>query len=268
MEVVMRYFWVVIIAFCAIFDRCEAREVPEQRMMLVVLAGQSNMSGRGKVELEDKIAIPNVFTLDKNCKWVPSVEPTHFERVTCGTCLGRTFAEKLHEQYPDRIIGIVPCAVGGSPIETWMPGAVFERKKAKTIEHPYDDAVARIKVAQKDGDVVALLWHQGCSNNRRNKTFDEAYTDYRAKLEKVIHNFRTDIPELAGVPFIMGHLEAPKFKVDHVNQAIDDIVKTEPLTAAVSAEGVTHNADRVHYDRQSLRLLGERYFDAYLKLKH
>ena len=263
----MRYLLAVIFAFSAVFVSSHAQDIPEKRMMLVVLVGQSNMSGRGKVEPEDKIPIPNVYTLDKEGKWIPSVEPTHFERVTCGTCLGRTFAEKLHQQYPDRVIGIVPCAVGGSPIEVWFPGAAFERKKAKTIEHPYDDAIARIKIAQKDGDVIAVLWHQGCSNNRKDKAFDEAYADYRAKLEKVIQNFRTDIPELAGVPFILGHLEAPKFKVDHVNQTIDDIVKNDPLTAAVSADGVTLNSDNVHYDRRSLKMLGERYFEAYQKLK-
>ena len=265
----MRYLLAVIFACSAVFASSNAQEIPEKRMMLIVLAGQSNMSGRGKIEPEDKIPIPNVYTLDKEGKWIPSVEPTHFERVTCGTCLGRTFAEKLHQQYPDRVIGIVPCAVGGSPIEVWLPGAVFERKKAKTIEHPYDDAIARIKIAQKDGDVIVVLWHQGCSNNRKNKTFDEAYIDYRGKLEKVIQNFRTDIPELAGVPFILGHLKSmfEKIKIDHVNKAIDDVAAKDPLVAVVSVEGVTHNPDKIHYDRRSLKMLGERYFEAYQKLK-
>ena len=256
----------VVFALSAICSVGNAQLIPEKRMMLIVLAGQSNMSGFGKIEPEDKIPIPNVYTLDISGKWVPSTEPTH---AGCGTCLGRTFAEKLHQKYPDRVIGIVPCAVDGTPIEAWKPGAVFTLNRGTVITHPYDDAISRIRLAQKDGDVVAFLWHQGCSNYLRTSTFEEGRASYRGKLEKLIQNFRTDIPELAGVPFILGHLKSmfEKIKIDHVNKAIDDVAAKDPLVAVVSVDGVTHNPDNIHYDRRSLKMLGERYFDAYQKLK-
>ena len=236
-------------------------------MMLVVLAGQSNMSGRGKIEPEDKISIPNVYTLDKDGKWIPSVEPTHFDRVTCGVCLGRTFARKLHEKYPDRLIGIVPCAVGGSPIEAWEPGKVFS-KKGYPDSHPYDDAIRRINLAKENGRFVAVLWHQGCSNSQGKKEFEAAKENYRKKLEALIARFRSEVPELAKVPFIMGRLRSFRqgMKIEHVNQAIDEIAKTVKNTASVSEEGLEPNADKLHYNRASLIMFGERYFEAFEKL--
>lgn len=237
-------------------------------MLLVVLAGQSNMAGRGIIAPEDKIPIPNVYKLDKDGNWAPSIEPTHYDKTTAGVCLGRTFARLLHEKYPERIIGIVPCAVGGSAIEHWTPGAKFKIKKDTTV-NPYDDALERIRRAQKDGKIVALLWHQGCSNALKQREYDVAKEDYRKKLVELIARFRTDIPELGNVPFIMGHLLSfrPEMKIEHVNQAIDEVAKSVPNTATVSAEGMKPKKDNLHYDRASLMIFGERYFRAYEGMK-
>ena len=260
-----KFMVLVLLTVCAFVWAENAPEFKD--MMLVVLAGQSNMSGRGKIEPEDKVPIPNVYTLGKEGKWIPSVEPTHFDRVTCGTCLGRTFARKLHEKYPDRLIGIVPCAVGSTPIESWRPGASFKHHSG-TVYKPYDDALERIRLAQKNGNVVAILWHQGCSNAQGKRDFDEAKEKYKTKLTKLIETFRRDLPDAKNVPFIMGHLRSflPKMKIEHVNQAIDEVVKTVPWTASVSAEGLESKADHVHYNRASLILFGERYFQAFEKV--
>ncbi|MBO4513362.1 MAG: hypothetical protein J5746_11425 [Victivallales bacterium] len=258
----IKYFLLSLILFFAAMAIAEPPEMKD--MMLIVLTGQSNMAGRGIVEPEDKIPIPNVYTLDKENKWIPSVEPTHFDRVTAGTCLGRTFARKLHEKYPDRLIGIIPCAVGGSPIEVWKPGAVF-KKKGYPDEHPYDDAIKRINIAKKNGRFVAVLWHQGCSNAQGKREFDVAKENYRKKLEALIARFRGDVPELANAPFIIGKLRSFRagMKIDHVNQAIDEVVKNVKNTAAVSEEGLEPNADKLHYNRASLIMFGERYYKAF-----
>ena len=256
-----------LLSFVLILATMAFAETAPKDMMLIVLVGQSNMAGRGKIEPEDKIPIPNVYTLDKENKWIPSVEPTHFDRVTAGTCLGRTFAKKLHEKYPDTPIGIIPCAVGGSPIETWKPGAVF-KKKGYPEEHPYDDAIKRINIAKKDGRFVAVLWHQGCSNAQGKREFEAAKENYRKKLEALIARFRSDVPELANVPFIMGKLRSFRkgMKIDHVNQAIDEVAKSVKNTASVSEEGLEPNEDKLHYNRASLIMFGERYYKAFEEL--
>jgi hypothetical protein len=45
--------------------------------------------------------------------------------------------------------------VGGSGIDAWAPGAYF----ADTKTHPYDDALARARVAQQTGTLAGIIWH-------------------------------------------------------------------------------------------------------------
>ncbi|MBO4513128.1 MAG: hypothetical protein J5746_10195, partial [Victivallales bacterium] len=151
-----------------------------------------------------------------------------------------------------------------SPIEAWRPGAEFKHHSG-VVYKPYDDALERIRLAQKNGKVVAILWHQGCSNSQGKREFNEAKENYKAKLVKVIENFRTDVPEAKNVPFIMGHLRSfrPTMKIENVNQAIDEVAQTVPWTATVSADGLESKADKVHYNRASLIIFGERYFQAF-----
>ncbi len=56
------------------------QEPQPQSMHLFVLAGQSNMAGRGLVADEDRIVHPRVFTLDRNGKWIPAVDPLHWDK--------------------------------------------------------------------------------------------------------------------------------------------------------------------------------------------
>ncbi len=264
-----KIFALLLTAVCCLAGCCCANNSnaagKNDEMLLVVLAGQSNMAGRGKIEAADKIPIPNVYTLDRDGNWVPSVEPTHFDRKTAGTCLGRTFAEELHKKYPDKKIGLVPCAIGGSNIESWFPGGVYKLRSGH-VDRPYDQALPRIKRAQQDGKVIAVLWHQGCANAlKKGQTPEEAYNYYKTKLIQVIRQFRTDVPELQDVPFIMGELRSfqPALNVDHINRVIHDITKEIDNTGVASNEGATPLKDRIHYDRKTLRVFGQRYFKVY-----
>ena len=51
-----------------------------------------------------------------------------------------------------------------------------------------------------------------------------------------------------------------------VVQHHQDIIKKIPFTAYVSAEGLKHKGDKVHFDAASYREFGKRYATAYLKL--
>ena len=44
---------------------------------LYLLVGQSNMAGRGKIELQDKVAVPRVLMLHNANEWVSAVDPIH-----------------------------------------------------------------------------------------------------------------------------------------------------------------------------------------------
>lgn len=234
---------------------------PRESFHLFLLVGQSNMAGRGVVEPEDKTPHPRVLMLTKEGRWAPATDPMHFDKPAAGVGLGKTFGRIIAEARPGVTIGLIPCAVGGSPIDTWVPGAL----DAATSTHPWDDMMKRARTALTAGTLKGILWHQGESDSK-----PELAPAYEAKLHALIARFRKDLsaPE---VPFIAGQMgrfadvpwDSAKSRVDQAHQALPGKV---PHTAFVSAEGLKHKGDKVHFDSAALRELGKRYAEAFLKL--
>ena len=101
---------------------------------LFLLVGQSNMAGRGRVAAEDRQPLDRIWKLDRSGQWVPAVDPLHFDKPNIvGVGLGRTFARDYLQAHPGVSVGLIPCAVGGSPISSWQPGGYH----AQTKTHPY-----------------------------------------------------------------------------------------------------------------------------------
>lgn len=231
----------------------------KDKFLIVVLAGQSNMAGRGKVADFDKTPVPRVFMLTREGQWVPAVEPVHYDKSVAGVGPGREFARLLAESNPQIAVGLVPTACGGSPIDSWTPGAYWGQTKS----HPYDDALARVRRAQEDGVLAAILWRQGeadCS--------PEKGAVHLEKLKALFERFRQDFnsPE---VPILVGELYQypnPSVGANLVRQAHIDVTKELPRVAFVSAEGATLNPDNVHFDRDSQIEQGRRFFQAYQEL--
>jgi len=227
---------------------------------LFLLVGQSNMAGRGKVEEQDLKTHPRVLSLDKGLTWVPAADPLHFDKPTIvGVGLGKTFALDYAKQHPGVTVGLVPCAVGGSPISSWEPGALDKATKT----HPYDDMLPRIREAMKSGVLKGILWHQGESDAGKEATT----AVYEEKLHTLIKRFRTEL-NAADVPFVAGQMgqfeDRPwselKKRIDAVHQSLPGKVRR---TAFAKSDGLTHKGDKVHFDSASYRELGHRYFAAY-----
>jgi len=243
-------------------DTDESSLPPRENFHLFLLVGQSNMAGRGKITEGQNQPHPRVLMLTRDGKWAPAVDPLHFDKPTVvGVGVGRTFAEVIAEAKPDITIGLIPCAVGGSPISAWRPGEYY----TPTRSHPWDDALRRARKAQQDGTLKGILWHQGESDSN-----EELAPVYEAALHDLIARFRSelDAPE---VPFLAGQMgqfeERPwnehKQQVDAAHQSLSEKV---PHTAFVSSEGLKHKGDEVHFDADSYRELGRRYAKAYLQL--
>jgi hypothetical protein len=231
-------------------------------MQLVLLAGQSNMAGRGVVEGEDRVAHPRVLTLDRDGRWVPAVDPVHFDKPIAGVGPGRSFALALAARDTTAVIGLVPTAVGGTSITRWAPGAY----DSATRTHPYDDALARVRVARERGTFVAILWHQGESDANA-----AGAPPYEARLRELVGRLR----EAAGAPaapFLIGQLgtfpERPpaawRLAVDSAHRRV---AATVPNAAYVSAAGLAHKGDTLHFSAAAARELGRRYAEAYARLR-
>ena len=245
-----------------LFAPAFAAEPPSrEKFHLFLLVGQSNMAGRGVVEAQDKQPHPRILMFTKGNRWAPAIDPLHFDKSVAGVGLGKTFALQLVKENPDIVIGLIPCAAGGSPIDSWTPGGYHSQTKS----HPYDDAIQRTKLAMKDGVLQGVLWHQGESDSRSGRA-----EVYEKKLHQMIARFRKefDSPKL---PFIAGQMgifaERPwsdaKKKVDAAHR---ELPKKVSHTAFVPANGLKHKGDKIHFDSASFREFGKRYAKAYQKL--
>lgn len=264
---IRRLFWaraglLVLGLISAVWPAAAAELPPKEKFHLFLLVGQSNMAGRGKVEADDRKPHPRVLMFSKEKAWVPAVDPLHFDKpAVVGVGLGRTFALTLAEADPTITIGLIPCAVGGSPIEAWEPGA-FD---APTKTHPWDDAMARAEVALPAGTLKGILWHQGESD-----CTPERAPRYEKRLHDLIDRFRVTL-KAPDVPFIAGQMgQFPEKPWDQDKRQVDTVHRALPTkvrqTAFVSSDDLHHNGDSVHFDAAAYRELGRRYAAAYRTL--
>ena len=244
----------------ATFVNGQLPNIPKEDFHLYLLAGQSNMAGRGKVEAQDKKEYSRLLMLNKGQTWVPAVSPMHFDKSIAGVGPGRSFGLAMMEQNPDVVIGLIPCAAGGSAIETWVPGGYHGQTKS----HPWDDAIQRTKIAMKDGVLKGILWHQGESdaNEARSGKYEE-------RLHDVIARFRAEFnaPNLPFVAAQMGKFKPwNKYKVvvDRIHRKLPHKVEN---TDIVSVDGLKHKGDFLHFSAAGSRELGQRYATAMLGLQ-
>ncbi len=220
------------------------------------------MAGRGEVEAEDKTPNSRVWVLNKKNVWQVAIEPLHFDKPDiAGVGPGLAFAKKMAEQDTNIVIGIIPCAVGGSPIDAWDPAKYYEPTKS----HPYDDAIKRTKLAMHHGVLKGVLWQQGESDS------DSIHAPmYAAKLSALVNRIRKEL-RMKSLPFVAGTL-ADFYTVDHqfaivINKTIEQLPSMLAKTAFVNSSGLTHKGDKVHFNSASARELGKRFAEAFTKME-
>jgi hypothetical protein len=239
--------------------------LPKGKVELFLLAGQSNMAGRGAIKdlaPADAAADSHVWALNKEGAWQPAMDPVHWDKPGAGVGPGKFFGRIIAAKEPGVIIALIPTACGGSPISTWTPGAFWDQTKS----HPWDDSITRAKRAMQDGTLKAILWHQGeGDSDARNAPL------YEQNLTDLINRFRKELnaPEL---PFIIGQLgrfdaegapwSAAKIEVDRAQRAV---AAKMPHVYFVSAEGLVSKGDKLHFSTASQKTLAAGYADAYLK---
>lgn len=234
---------------------------PPAGMQLFLLAGQSNMAGRGDVAEQDRTPHPRVWMLNRAMVWAPAVEPMHFDKPIAAVGPGRAFALAIADAYPTAHIGVIPTAVGGSPITAWEPGILYK----ETGAYPWDDAIRRAKAAMPQGELRGILWHQGESDGT-----DAAAPLYEARLRSLIARFRAELGN-ASLPFLIGQLGRFEGKpwtagYQQVDAAHQRVAADTPNVAFVSSEGLRDKGDQLHFSADAARELGRRYARAYLTL--
>ena len=211
------------------------------------------MSGRGRLDEVEEQSHPGIYML-RDSTWLPAEEPLHTDKPErCGAGLGMSFAITVIDT-TRQPIGLIPCAVGGSPLSRWMPGADL-----------YENAVRLTKEALKSGHLKGILWHQGESDSGEAMLAES----YGTRLEEMIHALRSElnaeeVPFIAGAlgPFLKDHAGSRFYEI--VNKRIQDAEQHLQNYTVVSSEGLTDNGDDLHFDARSVREFGLRYAKAFL----
>ena len=244
-----------------IFLACEAQieetlviEKPKSVYDIYLLIGQSNMAGRGEIELQDKDTLDNVvlFKGDANQMWEKAANPLNkYSTVRKDLSMqklgpGYTFARKIAEANPERKIALVVNARGGTSLSEWMPG-----------ENLYSEAVKRVKAAGVYGVIKGIVWHQGESDVSKSDT-------YLDNVSIIITSLRRDLGNTA-LPFVAGQLAPENAQRIEFNSMILQLPVRMPMTSVVTTEGLT-TFDGTHFNSASQRILGERYALEMLKI--
>lgn len=231
----------------------------QNNMDLFLLMGQSNMSGRGEVEEVDRYVHPRIFVLKNNLEWQFAQAPLHEDK-RAGVGLGLEFARVLANRRPSKNIGLIPCAVGGSPLSRWMPGCDL-----------YESALIKAKKAMEVGTVRGLLWHQG----ENDSCGIEKTQTYKERFFKMLCSIRSDL-DSPSLPIIIGELgsflieflskdETIQKNPSIIKKAMINLVKNDHNIHFVTSEGLVDIGDSLHFDARSVREFGIRYANIYLK---
>lgn len=220
---------------------------------IYLLMGQSNMVGRGTNGMATQETSPRILMLNTNGQWVIAKDPLHPKngRIEPGVGPGMTFAKAMIKTDPNVTIGLVPCAVGGTPLRRWVHGGDL-----------YEDAVKRAKLAAQSGTLSGMLWHQGESDSDKKGDADS----YEARLAQMFKDFRTDVGA-PNLPIVVGQLgnflETEKHPfVDTVRNSLKHITETVPHVGYADSEGLTDKGDKLHFTAEAQREFGTRYAKA------
>lgn len=263
---------IVSVAICLAAVMSSVGSAIAEEVDVYILAGQSNMDGRGQVaELEayfPEYAQPdphvdywyaNPYGRGYSTGWI-SLAPGYsiapgFKRgpqtlpaATFG--MEVVFGPKMAELSEGRRIAIVKVSKGGTNLrQDWDPveseGDMLYPLLIETVE-------AALKALVQQGDrpqLKGMLWHQGES--------DHTNRSYAEQLVQFVAQLRADLSEPA-LPVAIGAVYRHEDgKRDDLRQRQLDAAETIPYATHVSSDGLT-TYDSTHFDTASLVEFGQR----------
>jgi hypothetical protein len=236
-----------------------ANDLPsKQNVWVFLMAGQSNMAGRGTVEPSDTIPDTRILTINQNNEIVVAKEPLHYyEPTRTGLDCGLSFARALLKSLPDNVsILLVPAAVGGSSIQQWIGDSTWRDVKLLS------NAKEKMMIASKAGVFKGILWHQGEANAN---TVDDI-GKHAARLRILISMLR-DIAGNKTLPFLMGELGSFSDNAElfqKLNEQLKAYSNTDKNSAVIGTSDLPHKGDNLHFNSEAQRRMGERFAQTFV----
>ena len=239
-------------------DNTKSIKLPKpNKVWVFLLAGQSNMAGRGVVEAQDTVTDPRIFSINSKGEVILAKEPLHFyEPSRVGLDCGLSFGKTMLKGIPKKVsILLLPTAVGGSSIGQWLGDSTHRKVKL------WSNFLEKVATGKKYGQIKGILWHQGESDAN-----EKSIPLYPENLARLLQNFRTAVgnPQL---PVLMGELGAYSQNPEQwkkINQLIWAHAAKDLFTSVISTQDLQHKGDKIHFDSAGQRAMGRRFAEAYL----
>lgn len=135
-----------------------------------LMIGQSNMAGRGFIDDVPSIYNERIQML-RNGRWQMMTEPINYDRPVSGISLAGSFADAWCNINQEDMIGLIPCAEGGSTLDEWHVDQTLFRH-----------AITEAKFAMENSELIGILWHQGESDSM-NGNYTQTENIYRKSLD-------------------------------------------------------------------------------------
>lgn len=229
-----------------------------EKVWVFILAGQSNMAGRGNVEAMDTITNPRILSINEKGEIVRAKEPLHFyEPKMKGTGCGLSFATELLASVPkDVTILLIPTAVGGSSINQWINNSIH--RGVPLLANFREKA----EIGKRYGVVKAILWHQGESD-----TNPDGVKTRQEKLRRLFAEFRSAVGD-PSLPILMGELgsysKTPELW-SQMNEQIRLYSASDKNTSVIGTSDFKHRGDFLHFNSEGQREMGKRFANEYCR---
>ena len=166
---------------------------------------------------------------------------------------------------PDRKILIIRAAVGGTGFQKkqWGVGDILYLKMLEMIDYALS--------LNPENQIKGILWHQGEHDAFEGNTGE----NYHRQLTMLLNSVKARY-DLSDLPFICGSFVADWRKKNEesckpILQALQQVaseMRGEYVEAddLLSNDGIKGDGDDIHFCRESLHILGRRYFQSYLEI--
>lgn len=208
---------------------------------IFVIAGQSNASGRATNNQVYSHATLKATLLQNSDTWGDLIDPTdhpfgetvHTASDIVGVPKGSIWPPLATSVMANNSLPVafIPCALGGSSITAWQPGANHQDRTTL-----YGNMVYRTNLA---GGCRAVLWWQG----ETDAAADMSTATYQTNLQAIADALNTDLP---GVTFLPAKLQAGQLydgtQQGRIVTAVDNVWDTGNIGTGPDLSGLTTDA--------------------------
>ena len=275
---------------------------PSKKTKVFLLAGQSNMDGRGdasKLTLQDQKALRfaqksiNFYYKGSvnNSKdaWVidgvlNTTDPPNFikKKFRLETCFGPElfFGTELAKHYPDEKFLFIKRAQGGTSLYgAWNANWTLEKARTTNEENKpklYQDFIATVdaqlaKLPFESYEIVGMLWVQGESDSG-NKNGPLPTETYEANITALIQKVRSHY-QIDNLPFLMLGVGSNKV-VKSMESASQKLPNVTLIKRSLNPDGINYTPRYTHkwngkpanhYNYIGMKKIGQLFFENYNK---